>query len=75
MAGSKTGQRTHSGRLWRVIAGGVLGLWIGSAAADEGGPEFRYWIPGNSRNADQYCSAHLLDRQNKVSMFIIHRMK
>jgi energy-coupling factor transporter ATP-binding protein EcfA2 len=23
----------------------------------------------------QYCSAHLLDRQNKVSMFIIHRMK
>jgi PAS domain S-box-containing protein len=24
---------------------------------------------------DQYCSAHLLDRQNKVSMFIIHRMK
>jgi SEC-C motif-containing protein len=26
-------------------------------------------------HSTQYCSAHLLGRQNKVSMFIIHRMK
>lgn len=52
MAGFQTDKRTKFYRLCRAIAGGVLGLWIGLAAADEAGPEFRYWIPSDSGNAD-----------------------
>ena len=49
----KASQRTYPRCCWRVIAGGVLGLWIGLAIADEAGPEFRHWtIPFDSGSAD-----------------------
>ena len=59
----KASQRTNFYRRWSVITGGVLGLWIGLAIADEAGPEFRHWtIPFDSGSADpKPAPTHAMD--------------